>query len=172
MADLDTMRTEELNALSSFRSFYQSLKYAGLEGSLPLDGSLLDTGCGFGDLLCKMHKESPAMNLYGVDMSPHYAVESKKIVPSANIIIADFQKLPFRDGSFDAVVSSNIFDHCFGYSTKFDSERMINEVYRVLKKEGLYFIQDIHVQESNIPEELILLEKMFKRKDKQLFVKN
>ena len=48
-------------------------------------------------------------------------------------IICDGHDLPFADGSFDAIVAQGVLEHVA------DSDRVVSEMHRVLKKDGLVF---------------------------------
>jgi SAM-dependent methyltransferase len=56
--------------------------------------------------------------------------------------------LPFASGSFDAVLSFDVFEHIR------DSDRHLNEVRRVLRPGGCYFLQTPN-KWTNIPFELL-----------------
>lgn len=87
-------------------------------------GKILDLGCGKGN------KFFLNGEIYGVDLSFHSLKVSKKIYK--RVILADVTKLPFKTGSFDSVVSWDVYAH-IPYTKKID---VITEVYRVLTKGG------------------------------------
>jgi SAM-dependent methyltransferase len=49
-------------------------------------------------------------------------------------IIADLKKIPFVDGSVELVVSNSVLEHIYDYNS------VINEVYRILKKGGYFYL--------------------------------
>lgn len=69
---------------------------------------VLDIGCGTGQLLSVLGKQYPDARLYGLDlaynMSRHAA---ERLGRGAMLVNADAEQLPFREGSFDLVVSSS-----------------------------------------------------------------
>jgi len=69
---------------------------------------VLDIGCGTGQLLSVLGKQYPDAHLYGLDlaynMSRHAA---ERLGRNAMLVNGDAEQLPFRDGSFDLVVSSS-----------------------------------------------------------------
>ena len=61
----------------------------------------------------------------------HY--ESNDLVKCSNItIISKTHKLPFKDNSFDTIISTECFEHDFSYS------KSIKKIFRMLKINGLF----------------------------------
>ncbi len=77
-------------------------KYWNLNSS----SSILDVGCGKGFMLYDFSKLIPGIKLNGVDVS-EYAVESALREVKEFITVANAKKLPFKDNSFDFVISIN-----------------------------------------------------------------
>ncbi|WP_115120277.1 class I SAM-dependent methyltransferase [Synechococcus sp. UW105] len=91
---------------------------------------LLDVGCGRGEFLAGFIDQG--VNGYGVDQS----IAAKHYCPQAILKISDIEidGIPYEDNFFDVVYSKSVIEH-FYYP-----ERMISEVYRVLKPGGLAII--------------------------------
>jgi len=92
--------------------------------------SILDSGCGFGDLNRVLSRENGGSYQYlGVDLVRELINEGRRHYPQENIrfLNADFLEFPFKE-TFDIVVASGIFNH------KFDSGENDLFVERVLKK--------------------------------------
>jgi len=92
--------------------------------------SILDIGCGFGDLNRALSRASGDSYQYlGVDLVGELIDEGRCHYPQENIrfLNADFLEYPFNE-TFDIVVASGIFNH------KFDSGENDLFVDRVLKK--------------------------------------
>lgn len=96
---------------------------------------VLDVGCGTGVL-----EETPALEaseVVGVDLTGGMVrlAQAKSLRPVLMLGLADAEHLPFRDGSFDAVVSCYVPKYC-------DTTRLAEELGRVLKRGGRLAVYD------------------------------
>src|SRR5262249_55307392 len=69
----------------------------------------LDVGCGTGRLLAFLPDAWPGLRLAGLDLSPPYLAEARRLVgrtARVKLIEGAAETLPFDDGSLDLVVSS------------------------------------------------------------------
>jgi SAM-dependent methyltransferase len=89
---------------------------------------LLDLGCGTG-LLLEIASARGA-DLVGVDASPAMLEVAADRLPDAELHVADLQRLPFSDGTIDAVSAVNAFQFAA------DPPRAIAEASRVLRPRG------------------------------------
>src|SRR5437879_501659 len=64
---------------------------------------VLEIGCGEGGNLHHLRAQSPGLRLFGVDFSPA-KVAFARDATGAHTAAADAGRLPFADGSFDAVL--------------------------------------------------------------------
>lgn len=152
----------------------RDLKKLGLEDIMQSGNTVLDIGCGFGYLLRRMNKRFPGFDLYGVDLLEKCISKAKENVPSAKIIQANFQSLPFKNESFNMIVSSNIVDYSFDglFDKTFDIKNLVKEIYRVLKIGGVYATFDHYGLDETSSPWLGTLSYFFERKGKLFFVKN
>lgn len=105
--------------------------------------AVLDIGCGTGVLLESLARAgTPArtgtpVRLYGIDASTQMlAVARRRLAGLAPLTGGAAEALPFADGSFDWLISTNVF-HYFR-----DPDRVLAEMRRVLKKDGRLVITD------------------------------
>ncbi len=77
---------------------------------LPLQTArrVLDLGCGVGALLPHLHKAAPRSLIVGLDRAEGMLALAPKEFP---LVAGDAADLPFRDGSFDAVVMAFMLFH-------------------------------------------------------------
>jgi demethylmenaquinone methyltransferase/2-methoxy-6-polyprenyl-1,4-benzoquinol methylase len=124
-------------------SLGQDIKYReiGITGKVYEDDVVLDAGSGFGNMtlvLSKVLNYKATVVMY----DPIYEMlqNGKKYVDSEhakNASCGIFEKMPFRDGSFDVVLC--------GYSLR-DSIHLkgaIAEIHRILKKNGRFVMVDL-----------------------------
>lgn len=133
------------------------------------NGRILDLGYGRGILLNMLHEKYQNNNLYGVDNSALDPDRMRYLNGSFIPINADVHNLPFKDGIFDAVITSCMFDLSI-YSDKINAQSMLSETHRVLVDKGFYLIHDINVKEKIDPT-LSVIENYFRREGDILFSK-
>jgi SAM-dependent methyltransferase len=71
--------------------------------------------------------------MVGVDVSPAAAAAAARRYPDLDVRVASVLALPFRDGSFDAIVSNSTLDHFRSHATIVDAVR---ELARLLRAGG------------------------------------
>lgn len=98
---------------------------------------LLDLGCGTGALAELVLGEIPRARLSCVDLSPRMAEAARECLGGrAEVLLCDAERLPFRDGSFDAAWCNDSFHH---YP---DPERAAFQAWRVLAPGGALVVGD------------------------------
>ncbi|MDD1778455.1 MAG: methyltransferase domain-containing protein [Candidatus Helarchaeota archaeon] len=105
-------------------------------------GTLVDLGCGSGNLIVQIAKKLPSLNLIGLDISSEIlefakkrAME-KKIAEKIEFKLGNAEKMPFEDNSIDFLVSTLSLHHWENPSV------ILKEIYRVLKENGVFLIFD------------------------------
>jgi ubiquinone/menaquinone biosynthesis C-methylase UbiE len=106
------------------------------------DGKVLDVGTGTGLLAIGLAKRIPGVEVIGLDLSDVVLELARdNVQKSGELLRVSFEKgdaedMPFEDGAFDLVISSNTL-HLIKSPIK-----MFNEIHRVLKPKGRFFISD------------------------------
>ncbi len=95
------------------------------------DLQICDIGCGDGSLL-ELVKDKG--KLYGVDVSRTQLKQAVKKGIKASHCNLDMSKLPFKDGIFDAVISSEVIEHVLV------PDKLLTEAKRVLKADGIFIL--------------------------------
>lgn len=99
--------------------------------------SLLDIGCGTGNLLAVLSEIEDGVRLAGLDISPGMIkVAKRRLDGRADIRVGDSENLPWADGTFDVVVSTDSFHH-YPHPV-----RVLYEIRRVLGSDGLLIIAE------------------------------
>ena len=98
----------------------------------------LDVGCGTGLLLGRLHRTVRGARLAGVDPVPEMlSLAHRRLpLPAADLRGAAAERLPFADGSFDAVVSASVFHYVR------QPEAALRETRRVLRPGGRLVLTD------------------------------
>lgn len=96
--------------------------------------SVLDVGCGTGLLTGRIRHELRRPRTVGCDFSAGMLRRAARNHPGLALVRGDAMRLPFRDGSFDAVVSTEAF-HWFP-----DQDAALRELFRVLAPKGRMLI--------------------------------
>jgi len=121
---------------------YHTFRYGGTSGLfvnerelkavsdlLPERGLLLDAPCGQGRLIAYLKNEKRDIKIIGTDFS-HQMISAAKKTNQTEYVIADMFHLPFKDGSFDCLVSLRFTFH---YR---DIPGFLREARRVIKNGG------------------------------------
>jgi tRNA (uracil-5-)-methyltransferase TRM9 len=100
-------------------------------------GRILDIGCGNGRNLLFFAKRG--FEVYGLDFSKEMIEQAKEMfkknkieIKEKQLIVADMKNIPFKNESFDYIISVASFHHL----PKKDHQEAIKEIKRVLKKNG------------------------------------
>jgi len=141
------------------KSFISVIKRMGISS-----GRVLDIGTGSGTLAISLCKEFSDINAVGIDISKliltfaRENAEKKNLASRIAFIESNAEDLPFENESFDLVVSSNTL-HLID-----NPKKMFNEIDRVLKNKGKFFISDFkrnifglfssHIRASYTPKEI------------------
>jgi len=105
--------------------------------NLKSDDFVLDAGCGLGRHLRHLAR-IPGLNIFGIDKDTWSLCETRKAMESQPdalskdylVSIADINKLPFADASFDCIICSEVLEHIP------DHKNAIQELDRILKPNG------------------------------------
>jgi 2-polyprenyl-3-methyl-5-hydroxy-6-metoxy-1,4-benzoquinol methylase len=110
-----------------FRSFTDCLLRLPPEFDKP-ETQLLEIGASGGYYGEVMRIAGFRMTYAGLDYSPEFEKLSKRLYPDQKFYLANADKLPFEDNTWDIVVSGCMIIHCLNY------EEIIKETIRVAKK--------------------------------------
>jgi hypothetical protein len=106
--------------------------WAGQNAAALKPNSLLDVGCGDGNMLFKYFKQVPA-EFYGAEGAPLLKARAEQ----RGLKVSSYDlngRWPFEDGKFDVVFSSQVIEHLH------NTRLFVEETYRVLKPGGTAII--------------------------------
>ena len=94
---------------------------------------VLDIGVGNGKMSAFIFRNHPEFDV-GIDLDTSGLENARTTKKYKKILHADAQNLPFKDASFNTIVSNSTFEHIVA------DIKAVSEVSRVLKNDGLFFI--------------------------------
>lgn len=100
---------------------------------------ILDVATGTGDLAIQL-AQTEATEIIGLDISPGMLevgkkkVRAKKLNNQISMVVADSEKMSFKDNYFDAITVA------FGVRNFENLEKGLTEIYRVLKPGGIFVV--------------------------------
>ncbi len=94
-------------------------------------GAVLDVGCGQGFIFSGLGSHTG--NLCGIDIQSAAIKAAKNWVGGADFCFANAQNIPFKDGSFDSLICTEVLEHV-------DNDNVLKECHRVLKPGGTALI--------------------------------
>ncbi|MBR1754039.1 ubiquinone/menaquinone biosynthesis methyltransferase [bacterium] len=98
---------------------------------------ILDLCCGTGDICRLLSKKYPDAKIIGVDFSANMLEIARKRLPDIEFIEHDIHILPFCNETFDICTIS------FGLRNVDDLQKVIKEIHRVLKPDGIFLNLDL-----------------------------
>lgn len=106
-------------------------------------GTGLDLGTGPGYVVMEITRQRPGLRMVGLDLAAHMVEKASRQASRAGLDgrgswpQGDGHRLPFADATFDLVVSSFAMHHWD------DPLQVLNEMARVLKPDGRYYLADL-----------------------------
>jgi len=104
---------------------------------VPVDGTVLDAGCGSGQTASWLQMIYPGRRLLGIDVS-EYAVAAARTLPGIHVVSATVLEIPLRSESVDLVVTQDVLQHL---PLDGGDGRALGEIARVLKRGGWLFLR-------------------------------
>src|SRR5262249_30181769 len=123
-----------------FRGRYDEIARQ-IAAEAPSGATVLDVGCGPGEVVVRLARLAPSLHITGVDLDEPMIERARrkasKLDAAPAFVVADAAALPFEDGSFDLVVSSFSVHHWP------DPHAGLGEMMRVLRPGGRAIVWDI-----------------------------
>lgn len=111
--------------------------------NLNKDSSVLDVGCGKGFMLFDLISEIPEIKIAGIDIS-EYAIQNSKPEVKKFLQVGNANNLPFKDKSFDVVISINTIHNL----EKNECAKALKEISRVSKKNSFITVDAFRSEEE------------------------
>ena len=106
-------------------------------------GEAVDLGCGAGQLVIELARKAPGLHISGIDLSEKMIVDASQSAQQAGLKdrvefrLGNVEQIPFPDQSLDLVISTASLHHWT------DPVKVLNEVDRVLKPGGAFYVFDL-----------------------------
>ncbi len=131
----------------------------------PLGNIIVDVGTGTGEIVKKALEKSPNSTVIGIDVAKEMVKQAKKKNPNAFFLIADATNLPIKERKVDNLIFSLTYRHI-------QSQRLLDEIERVLKKGGTVSILDIPKPPSFLYHfTVFFMDKVFRKIGEKVFSK-
>ena len=124
-----------------------ALRLLGRSAAVPGVGKALDIGSGPGQIVWKLSRHLPGWQFIGVDRSPGMIGEARagnngrasneRRAGCVNFFLADGNRLPFADATFDLVVSNSVLHHLQR------PEGLFAEIARVARPDAAILVRDL-----------------------------
>jgi len=95
--------------------------------------SVLEVGCGAGQFIRAVKRLRPELDCYGADISLEAIALAKDNNDGVSYALSESKKLPYADGSMDAVLIFDVLEHVE------DPAGLVDEIRRVLKSGGIFY---------------------------------
>ncbi|MFH0886897.1 MAG: class I SAM-dependent methyltransferase, partial [bacterium] len=112
---------------------------------LKVGDRVLDVGCGEAFLLYDLMRLVPGLEIQGIDIS-QYAIQHAKEEVRPFLKVGNAVSLPYKDKSFDLIISLNTLHNLFCY----DLVSALKEIERVGKKNKYIVVESYRTEEEKV----------------------
>ncbi len=126
----------------NFTTPFNILKYSEY---LKKESKILDVGCGYGRTLNELFSYG-FKNIEGVDFSEEMIRRGNRLFPELKLMVNNNKALPFEDNSFDSIILIAVLTCIINMK---DQKNLVNEIYRVLKPGGIFYINDFLINSDD-----------------------
>lgn len=116
--------------------------------------SVLDVGCGFGDIIPFIEKKTKKFDYLGVDLVEEIVLEARKQYPNYKFIVGDYFADPMKK-KFDIVLTSGTLNGNLGFETLSFRLKVIEVMWRHANEVCAFNMLGSHPQPRNDPGYLV-----------------
>ena len=129
---------EYWNKVSKTKQFSTPFQIEEFSKYVGKEEKILDVGCGYGRTLHELY-ENGYKNLIGMDFSEGMIKRGKELNPDIDFRVMKSSKIDMPDESVDSIILLAVLTCIIDDK---EQEDLIKEIYRVLKKDGIIYIND------------------------------
>ncbi|MBO5094331.1 MAG: class I SAM-dependent methyltransferase [Lachnospiraceae bacterium] len=139
---------EYWNSVSEKKEFTTPFQAEAFSRFVKRDNRILDIGCGYGRTLDELYHNG-YRNLIGLDFSSGMIERGKQQFPYLDLRVKENDTIALPDKSVDAVILFAVLT-CIHTNKK--QEQLLEEIKRVLKPEGILYVNDflLNTDERNL----------------------
>jgi SAM-dependent methyltransferase len=116
--------------------------------------SVLDVGCGFGDIIPFIEKKAKSFNYLGIDLVEQMASEARKQYPDYKFTVGDYFADPIKE-KFDIVLTSGTLNGNLGFETLSFRLKAIEVMWEHANEVCAFNMLGSHPQPGNDPGYLV-----------------
>lgn len=100
------------------------------------NASILDIGCGPGNVSRYLYRKNPKWDFHGIDAAPNMLTLYKDNIPSSTITLMDIRNIVELTGNYDGIVCG----FCVPYLNEEETERLVHTAAKLLRPEGVFYL--------------------------------
>lgn len=124
---------------------YQDTFNRFLEALPNRNSSILDIGCGPGNISNYLQSKKPNLQIKGLDVSENMVALAKKNNPSAEFELMDVRNIAVINDCFDGIISG----FCIPYLSELDCSKLITDCKHLLKDDGILYLSFVEGEYIN-----------------------
>lgn len=122
----------------------QELRFKILTSHVTLEKkSILDMGCGTGDLIKQLHQTTNNFTYLGLDILPEMIISAKKLYPTHKFECRNILEIPLEHKSYDIIYTSGMFNLKLSNNINMIKE-FIFEFTKIAKEKIVFNLLDIN----------------------------
>jgi 2-polyprenyl-3-methyl-5-hydroxy-6-metoxy-1,4-benzoquinol methylase len=106
--------------------------------------SILDIGCGPGNVSRYLYRKNPQWDFHGIDAAPNMLALYKDNIPSSTVTLMDIRNLVELTGTYNGIVCG----FCIPYLNAEESERLVHTAAKLLSPDGVFYLSFVEGEPS------------------------
>ena len=103
---------------------------------LPPSATVLDLGCGPGNVIKYLSAQRPDLRFTGVDLAEEMITAARSQLPDATFTVLDIRHVASIGGCFDAIIAA----FCISYLSHTDLPKLFADLNQLTEKDGMVYL--------------------------------